>query len=639
MNAMKNVYFLLIHAAILFGNLSANAQNKIINQPSSKLAKSDLTLKTIIQTDTATILCFRVECVYRPWSLHSTVHLKTKNKDYAYRYGKLVTKKDNQCIDSPFTPDSTNTSSHTQIGDRHFFDLDSLVLCFDRIPSDTQTFDFLEGDDRNSWKIFGIKMDGKPYPSSLPKIKMKDTGLPAYTIKTGKAILKGKIYDYDHAFMKNQISYFANEYNLIGNGFDINMQCDSLGNFSYETDLLHPIPLTLLLPGGNLKAILVPGEEIALDIDVATRTANAPYEWSEKKPKLNKAIQFRGKYGPMNEALNNMPYNGYTIDFLKELVTISFDEYVQRIWSDYQKTIQEISENKEYNTQQREFLKLKAQSTYLYKRISYVENVKNGLYYSSMKNDSSALNKYNTQFTLTDPHAKELNLFDNLNALYVVYDYKPMEYLKANGLEQSEIYHWMADLKKAKEIAGQINMMKVVKDSTIWDSIAPQYVSTLQRHNELVINKIAEAQSHKLKGTIKEVPDVSGKELIQAIVNSYKGKVVMIDCWATWCGPCKTGIAKMEPVKEELEGKDVVFVYLTNETSDVETWTKEVEKLKGEHYRISASKWNQLPDISAIPHYIIYDRQGNKIMEQVGWKNSLVDEFKETILKALDKKE
>lgn len=95
----------------------------------------------------------------------------------------------------------------------------------------------------------------------------------------------------------------------------------------------------------------------------------------------------------------------------------------------------------------------------------------------------------------------------------------------------------------------------------------------------------------------------------------------------------------MEPVKEELEGKDVVFVYLTNETSDVETWTKEVEKLKGEHYRISASKWNQLPDISAIPHYIIYDRQGNKIMEQVGWKNSLVDEFKETILKALDKKE
>ena len=32
----------------------------------------------------------------------------------------------------------------------------------------------------------------------------------------------------------------------------------------------------------------------------------------------------------MNEVLNNMSYNGYTIDFLKELVTISFDEYVQR---------------------------------------------------------------------------------------------------------------------------------------------------------------------------------------------------------------------------------------------------------------------------------------------------------------------
>lgn len=118
---------------LLSGNLSANAQNKIINQPSSKLAESDLALKTIIQTDTATILCFRVNCIYRPLALHSTIHLKAKNKDYAYRYGKLVTKKDNQFIDSPFTPDSTNTSSHTQIGDRHFFDRDSLVLCFDRI--------------------------------------------------------------------------------------------------------------------------------------------------------------------------------------------------------------------------------------------------------------------------------------------------------------------------------------------------------------------------------------------------------------------------------------------------------------------------------------------------------------------------
>ena len=61
----------------------------------------------------------------------------------------------------------------------------------------------------------------------------------------------------------------------------------------------------------------------------------------------------------MNEVLNNMSYNGYTIDFLKELVTISFDEYVQR-------------------------------------RISYIGNVKNGLYYSGMKNDSSAISKYDS---------------------------------------------------------------------------------------------------------------------------------------------------------------------------------------------------------------------------------------------------
>lgn len=637
---MRNILFLIIFAEVLLCGLAANAKDRVISKPACKLSNSELELKTIIQTDTATVLCFRVNCIGRPWVLRSGVHLRANNKSYAYRHGKLVTKKDYQFIDSFFAPDSTNTTPYTKIGEKYFLEQDSLVLSFNKLPDDTQSFDFIEGDDRNDWKTFGIKMDGKPYLSSLPKLKKQsDTKLPTYTIKTGKAILKGKICDYDDAIMKNSISYFVNEYNLVGNQNDIKMHTDSLGNFSFEVELLHPTPFTFIMPGGYIKVILVPDEELELNIDVATRTANEIHRWSENPPKLEKELQFNGKYGPMNETLNDGAFYGYTVDFLKSLLTISFDEYVQQIWNDYHKTIKKIAENKEYDTQQRDFLNLKAQATYLYKRINYIKNINNGMYYSRIENNSSTISKYKEQFTLKDPHAQELNLYNTLNSLYVVYNYSPMEYLEANNLDKSELYQWMADLKKAKEVAGQINMMKVVKDSTIWNNIASQYVPTLQQHNELIIKKIEEIQNQQLKGTIREVPEVPGKDLIQTIIDSYKGKVVMIDCWATWCGPCKTGIAKMEPVKEELEGKEVVFVYLTNETSDIETWTKEVENLKGEHYRISKQKWDQLPGISAIPHYIIYDRQGNKVMEKVGWNGKLVNEFKEVILKALDKKE
>lgn len=636
---MKKVSLLIILAALLFCTMT-NAKDLVINTPSVKFSNSELTIKQIIQTDTATVLCFSVDCKSRPWTLQSTVHLRANGKNYAYRHGKLVSKKEHRMIDSPFAVDSVNVVSYTKIGEKYIFDRDSLVLSFDRIPSEIQFFDFLEGEEHNSWKTYGIKMDGKPYPSSLPKIKKTpDTGLPPYAIQSGKGVLKGRVHDYNSSFMKNSFGYFANKYNLVGNQMDIQMQIDTLGNFSFELELLHPVPVTFVFPGGYLKAILVPGEEMELDVDVAARIARAPYEYWEQKPKLNKALQFRGKYGSMNEALNEETFGGYTVDFLKELVTISFDEYTQRIWGDYLKKLETLAENKEYNMQQREYLKLKVQSTYLYKRISYLENVKNGFYYSDMKADSLTMDKYQAQFTLKDPHAQELNLFDNLNALYVVYDDRPMEYLKANGLDQSELYQWMADLRKAKELASQINMMKVVKDSTVWSSIASQYTPVLRQLNDTVIHQMKEAERLQLKGNRREVPDVPGKELIQAIVDSYKGKVVMVDCWATWCGPCKKGIAKMEPVKEELEGKDVVFVYLTNETSDVTSWMKEIEQLKGEHYRISSQKWSQLPDISAIPHYMIFDRQGNKLMDEVGWSDALVDKFKEVIVKALEDKE
>lgn len=634
---MKNVFLLSFLATMLLGGTPAHAKDKIISHPPYKLSGGGLNLQTVIQTDTATVLCFKNTS--SNWSLVSTVHLRANGKDYAYRYGKLVDKKEGQITEFPLSLDSTYITPYTLIGEKVVRERDSLVLSFDKIPAETQTFDFLEGNDYQAWKTIGIKMDGQPYPSSLPKSeKVPDIGLPACTIQPGKAVLKGKIYDYEDQYMRFGIGYLANANNLVGNQLDLKTVNDSLGNFSFETELTHPTPYSIILPGGQLRVILIPGEVIEMDVDVAARTALTLFHEQKKTVKPNKALQFKGKFGPMNEALNNNKFDGNTVAFLKNILNISFDEYVQQLWKEYQQTLQKIAANKEHNSQQREFLKLRAQSTYLFKRINYISNIKDGFYFSNMKMDSLAMSKYTAQFTLVDPHAKELPLFDNLNALYVIPNYSPMEYLKVNGFEKSDLYQWMADLKKAKELAGRINMMQVVNDSTEWNSIAPQYIPALKQQNELVIKKKAEAENRQLKGVIKEVPDVSGEELIQTIVNSHKDKVVVIDCWATWCGPCKTGIAKMEPLKQALNGKDVVFVYLTNETSDINTWMKEVEKLKGEHYRISSLKWSQLPDITAIPHYLIYDRQGNKIMDKTGWNDKLVNEFKEIITNALDKK-
>ena len=135
------------------------------------------------------------------------------------------------------------------------------------------------------------------------------------------------------------------------------------------------------------------------------------------------------------------------------------------------------------------------------------------------------------------------------------------------------------------------------------------------------------------KNRITTAPDVPGDQLLQTIAKQYPGKVVFFDLWATWCGPCKQGIEAMEPLKEELEGKDVVFVYLTDKSSPRSVWNNYVLKVPGKHYRIDSL--SKIPGLSGIPQYYLYDRQGKQVWEQSGFSDEVLKDIEENISKAL----
>lgn len=123
---------------------------------------------------------------------------------------------------------------------------------------------------------------------------------------------------------------------------------------------------------------------------------------------------------------------------------------------------------------------------------------------------------------------------------------------------------------------------------------------------------------NKTKGgyVIHKVEKDEGDELFASLVEKFKGKVVYVDFWATWCGPCKTSIKKITPLKEEMADEDVVFLYITNQTSPEVTWKNAIANITGEHYRVSEDEWNYLAqkfNISGIPHYVLVNREGEVI--------------------------
>lgn len=139
-------------------------------------------------------------------------------------------------------------------------------------------------------------------------------------------------------------------------------------------------------------------------------------------------------------------------------------------------------------------------------------------------------------------------------------------------------------------------------------------------------------------------PDYQEVNSVEALLAPYKGKVVFIDLWGTWCPHCIEDMAYEPALKKRLEGKDVVFLYVAqDEDRDDEKWRDFifVNNVVGEHVRKSADEigmlWNALGIAEkdwAYPHYLIADRSGKivvKSAERPGEGDGLYQQLTEAL--------
>jgi thiol-disulfide isomerase/thioredoxin len=121
-----------------------------------------------------------------------------------------------------------------------------------------------------------------------------------------------------------------------------------------------------------------------------------------------------------------------------------------------------------------------------------------------------------------------------------------------------------------------------------------------------------------------DMTDVTPDNILQTILDRYKGKTVLIDIWATWCIPCMQGHKEMKPLKEELSDKDIVYVYLTSTTSKYDEWKKYITDISGEHYFLTKEQLDgifQQLDKNGYPTYAVFSPNGEEVTTFTGLRD------------------
>ena len=162
------------------------------------------------------------------------------------------------------------------------------------------------------------------------------------------------------------------------------------------------------------------------------------------------------------------------------------------------------------------------------------------------------------------------------------------------------------DMDLAKQAYDKINIS--IKTKTVENQIISNQIKTK-------LNKVKKNELIKIG---EKVPNFSApnSEGVVLKLNEIKGKVTIIDFWASWCKPCRIENPNLVSLYNEyhVKGLEIISISLDSETQK-SAWIKAIEKDQLNWYNISNLKsWNdpiaQLYGVNSIPATFIIDKDG-----------------------------
>ena len=520
-------------------------------------------------------------------------------------------------------------------------------IVFPPLKRGAKYIDYIEAPDvEGGFIIWGIQLKD----NQLPKLRMprgfkegevdKDAPLPDVKLTYGQATIKGHVLDYRKG-MPDKATVLVYSPLMGYTNADAEVDIAPDGSFTYATQVLGPTTGHVIYADKTANFYVTPGETSELCINLREMSRKFSKFHADAAP-YGKELYYNGPFAALvaeNAEANELINYGRSLS-KEELLSVSMEDFKK-----FEMTVTEEQKKAVRESSLSEATKAYALTALSNRLLASLDSAPSRIisaYIDSKgdKYDEDDVMAYYRKLMKSVPadYASEfMDVLDNPVSLLSVAYATMVSHAAAKGTTPKNDGLFAQMVATAKIGRGLTEFQPLTEAQKEEMKTLPeacrQYLSAA---NEKLLATI-EANKKKSGFRINEAGEVANEDLFASIISKFSGKPILVDFWATWCGPCRMANKEMVPMKESLKDKDIVYIYITGETSPKGTWENMIPDIHGEHFYLTAEQWEYLGKafgIDGVPTYLVIDRAGDVKYKSVGFPG--VAKMKEELLKVAE---
>ncbi|MDE5555172.1 MAG: thioredoxin family protein, partial [Muribaculaceae bacterium] len=376
---------------------------------------------------------------------------------------------------------------------------------------------------------------------------------------------------------------------MYGKQEQLPFKVDEEGNAVIKFNQYGTAQLIPLYDNGNLSFSNLwvnPGETVNIYLDMNRSGANAMRHRDNFKPTANQWTYSDGKYSDFATIVNSTSlgkyfFNLYSGDFADYHMT--GDEYFDMVLSKYRANSDSIAAS-DMPEVAKEFAQLYLDNNFI-QAIAEYRSLLTHNYCATYNSWREGAPVDSIKGVLTDEHFKK--------AVEIVDPSDPKLLLAGRNLGRKD---W-TPFGASNDLSKSIGLFEQIAAKAEALTLTPADLDTLrtlsnpfyaQACDSMYQRGVRLTEKLKEQNLVEQTPDVPADKVFDAIVAPHLGKVVVVDLWNTWCGPCRNALKANEPLKSgELADDDIVWIYIADESSPMTKYLSMIPDIKGLHYRLN----------------------------------------------------